>query len=139
MTTRNNPDAEKTRRADLSDDDRKNVFADICAILNQFVLHDNTEADADADVGCVAGVDGRLRQMAVEFRLNLRLLKRGERALPESSNWHAERTIEFRRCLTRTKPVTDWQTLHTRHPRHWRRTSSSTRCCRGGAGGFRSA
>jgi hypothetical protein len=58
------------RSVAISDRDRNSFFEDARFILNQFELHDPNDGEDEGDMRCIVRIDGWLRDLEVEFKLN---------------------------------------------------------------------
>ncbi|MGE5192475.1 MAG: hypothetical protein ACM3U2_08220 [Deltaproteobacteria bacterium] len=58
------------RSVAVSKVDRDAFFEDVRVIVNQFELHDPRHDEAKGDVRCLVGIDGWLRRLEVEFKVN---------------------------------------------------------------------
>src|SRR5579863_3119094 len=71
------------RVAALFGADRQKVFNSVRVILNEFEMHDARQEEAEGDLRCIVGIDGWLRHMEVEFKINDALPQRWRSRISE--------------------------------------------------------
>ena len=77
----------KPQSVAISVDDRKQFFADIAMIVNQFELHDPRDEEGTGNRRCVVGIAGASSEMEVEFKIN--------DALPEDWRTRISRMLDL--------------------------------------------